>query len=61
MINGNLILYFYSQTPLLDINPKKIWKICGDSDLTWVVDRCGDTWVVDKCDTGDTWGVEFCE
>jgi len=52
MINGNLILYFYSQTPLLDIGPKRVWKICGDSDLTWVVDRC---------DTGDTWVIEFCQ
>jgi hypothetical protein len=48
MINGNLILYFFSQTPLINIGSKLTWRICGDSNLTWVIDRCepGDTWII---------------
>lgn len=51
MINGNLILYFFSQTPLITIRPKRKWIVEGSSELTWVID---------KCETGDTWIIQ-CE
>ena len=49
MINGNLILYFFSQTPLLNIPSRLCWTVDGDSELVWVVDRCdsGDTWIIE--------------
>lgn len=50
MINGNLILYFYSQTPLLDIDSKRTWCLQGDSVLTWSLEE----------EAPLTWTLEFC-
>ncbi len=49
MINGNLILYFYSQTPLLDIPSNRTWCIQGDSILTWTLEEELSTWTLNWC------------
>jgi hypothetical protein len=50
MINGNLILYFYQQTPLIVLPSKLCWTISGETE-----------WVLQPCAESDTWTLESCE
>lgn len=51
MINGNLILYFYQQTPLIVLPSNLCWNIAGENE--WVLEACceSDTWVLESCET----------